>query len=413
MSWAHRSVDPTHFVSKVNRNLFELLDSMYQSGKPIDLVTVQGNLSPSQRKNIDLEKLVKATDSVQRIGNIEHYAELMRKGSVSWRLERLYEELKTDPGDEEGQREVKRLWDEFAGRIGSAKTMPEAIDQYKRTLQDRAQHRYFRILTGFEKFDDIVGGFYEGNLVALGARTSLGKTTAFLHFAYRFLRQQAKVLFISAEMSCDEMLDRLVSMNCNIQAKDLRRGKINTEEMKRLYGRLDDFKELPMVWIEGGRMSLTRMRTAIQTYRPQIVFVDFIQRFTPSNPNMNRPAYFSDLVNEMKAISMEQKLICFAASQLSRAIELGDKRSPRLSDYKESGGIEEASDIAIAIHAVEEYDAKSEFREMEWLVLKNRHGPTGSVEFTFRKPYTQFFEKETRYDEMAAIRDGKEKAAGI
>lgn len=411
MAWAHRNVQPEHFIStKATKQIFELMNSMYVTGKPVDVITVAGMMTPSQKKNIDLTVLTKAVDDVKNVGTIEHYAELMRKGSISCRLEKLYEQMKLDPSDENAQKEIKRLWDEFAGQVGSGKSMEQAVDAYKVTLERRKNQRDFRIVTGFSKFDEIIGGFYAGYMIALGARTSVGKTTAFLHLAYRFIRQSAPVLFISAEMSCDEMIDRLVSMSMDIKSSVLKQGKISAFEMERLNGKLDEFKALPMVWIEGGRMSLTRMRTAIQTYKPAIVFVDFLQRFTPSNQTIQRAAYFSDLANEIKAVAMEQKLICFAASQFNRLVEM-DQREPRLSDFKESGGLEEASDICIAIHPLSD-DPTNELRDMDWIIMKHRHGPTGRVRFVFRKPYTQFFEKEEDHGPMGTIRRGKEEAAG-
>lgn len=411
MGWAHRSIEPEHFTSKANRQIFEIMNSLYTTGRPVDVVTVAGEMGPTLKKAIDLKKLTQAIENTPSASTIEHYADLMRKGSIAFRLDKLYAKLRDDPGDEDAQKDAKRLWDDFGGRIGSAKTMQEAIAGYRRTLDDRKNSRDFHINTGFSKLDELTGGFYGGYMVALGARTSVGKTTAFLHLAYRFLRQKAKTLFISAEMSSDEIIDRLVSMNCEIPAKVLRRGKFEQFDRTRIEDKLTEWTKLPMVWIEGGRMSLTRMRAAIQTYRPSVVFVDFIQRFTPSNPNIQRAAYFSDLANEMKAIAMEQRLVCFAASQLGRAVEFDKNKKPELHHFKESGGIEEASDICIGIHPLPEEET-DDFRQMDWIVLKHRHGPVGTVRFMFKKAFTQFFEKEEYDEQVAGIRDRKTEAAG-
>lgn len=411
MAYAHRTVDPEHFVSKTNRQIFEIMNALYTTGRAVDVITVAGEMTPAQKKSVDLTKLTAAIDKTPSAANIAHYADLMRKGSIAWRLEKIYQKLAFDPGDEEAQRDAKRLWDEYAGRVGSAKAMEKVVQDYRRTLDRRKNRREFYITSGFRELDDLIGGFYGGYMVVLGARTSVGKTTAFLHLAYRFVRQSAKVLFISAEMSCDEMMDRLIAMNCEIPARVLKRGNLSQFDRTRLDSRLDEYKDLPMVWIEGGRMSLTRMRSAIQTYKPSVVFVDFIQRFTPSNPSIQRAAYFSDIANEMKAIAMEQRLVCFAASQLGRAVEFDKNKKPELHHFKESGGLEEASDICIGIHPLPEEET-DDFKRMDWLVLKHRHGQTGSVKFMFKKAFTQFFEKEEYDGQMAGVRDAKAEAAG-
>jgi len=349
---------------------------------------------------IGIPYIIELTDKVQTSLNVRHYWTIMRNRAITVQINKQYEKLIADPFSDDAQKEVSRLWDRLNNNGQTVITLKDATLRYSDTLELRRTGREFRITTGYGQLDEKIGGFFGGNLVAVGARTSLGKTSLLLNIALRFLKQNLRVLFVSAEMITDEILDRMVSMDADLPISHLRKGKLTDEDFRRVNDCLARFHELPLGFLEGGKMSLSRLRTAVDAVNPSVVFVDFIQRFVPPNPSMNRAAYFSDLANEFKAMAMGKKMVVFCASQLNRDIEKDNKgkgRSPNLSDFKESGGIEEACDIAILLQSVKK-DETTDIKKITLHVCKHRNGPTGQIPFVFMKARTLFFEEETEIE---------------
>lgn len=394
------SVDEEHFVEPKNRMLFKVLKRLYNTGVSIDLVTVEGHLTAHEKKYIATPMLVDLTEKVQTAANVRHYASLMRNHALVIQINKHYEKLRADPFNEEARKDLARLWDKLSNNGQSVVSLKDATLKYTDTVERRRSGKEFRIVTGYSTFDNAVNGFYGGNLVAVGARTSLGKTSLLINFALRFLRQGLRVLFVSAEMVSDEILDRMVSMDADIPISSLRRGILSGDQQQQMLRVIAQYHEQPMWFIEGGKMSLNRLRTAIEAVNPSVIFVDFIQRFVPPNPAMNRAAYFSDLVNELKAMALDRKMVVLVASQLNRDIEKDNKgkgREPQLSDFKESGGIEEAADIAILLQAKrpgKNEPPEGDVRRVVLHVCKHRNGPTGKINFMFKKSRTQFYEEE-------------------
>lgn len=401
-SYALREIDEDHFLEPKNKMLFKVFARMYKIGVPIDVMTTEGHLTAHEKKMIGLPYLVELTEKVPTALNVRHYHTIMRNRALTSQINKQYEKLMADPFNDDAQKEVSRLWDRLNNQGQTVVSLKQATMNYAETMERRRTGREFTILSGYGNLDRMIGGFFGGNLVAVGARTSLGKTSLLLNIAMNFLKQNLRVLFVSAEMIADEILDRMTAMDADLPIAKLRKGHIYDDDLKKFHTSLEKFHELPMWFLEGGKMSIGRLRTAIDATNPSVVFVDFIQRFVPPNPSMNRAAYYSDLANEFKATAMNKKMVVFCASQLSRDIEKdnnGKGRAPSLSDFKESGGIEEAADIAMLLQAQKKEETPLQ-KKIIVHVLKHRNGPTGTVPFQFMKARTMFFEEEDEPDMM-------------
>lgn len=402
LNFAFYHVDEEYFIDPQNRRLYEVLRRLYKVGTAVDAVTVTGSLTASDKKKLSSEYVFDLVEKIPTALHYRHHANLMKKHYVTSTLVQRYAKATEDPTDIENQKEIRKLWDQLNGESTSVIDAKEATLRYTDALEARKSGRHDRVMSNFHKFDSLIGGFYRGNMIIVGARTSVGKTSFLLNMAVSFLKQKIKVLFVSAEMTWDELLDRVVSSEGGVFVSKLRRGDINKAEYKNVSGTLADISEMPLYCIEGGRMNMARVRLAVEIVKPDAIFVDFIQRFTPPNPNQNRAAFFSDLANELKALAMEKKIVMVAASQMNREIEKAEKRrDPQLSDLKESGGIEEAADVAILMQAEKEEDTMMPERKVTMHVKKNRHGPTGEIEFVFEKRNTRFSEAqvEATYEE--------------
>lgn len=402
INYAFYHLPEEYFLEAKNKALFGVYKRLFKSGVDIDPITVLGSMSDYEKKKIGGEKYVLGlAEAVPTALNIRHYVSLVRKKYVLVNLAERYDKAKANPLDIENQKEIRKLWDEVNGDDNAVVDAREATLRYTDTLAARKSGKFDRILSGFDQMDAIVGGFYRGNMVILGARTSVGKTSFLLNMAMNFVRRKVKVLFVSAEMTWDELLDRIVSAESGVFVSKLRRGDLQQDDYAKVGIHLAEIADMPLYCIDGGRMSIARIRLAVEIVKPDAIYVDFIQRFTPPNPNQNRAAFFSDLANDLKALAMEKKIVVVAASQMNREIERQERRDPQLSDLKESGGIEEAADVAILMQAEKQEDVMSPERNVTFHIKKNRHGPTGQVEFTFQKTKTNFVEKfpEPQFEE--------------
>lgn len=401
IAYVMNEVEEDSFLDAKNKMLFKVVKRMYKTGVAIDATTVEGHLTAHEKKMIGLPYIVDLTTKITHTLHVRHYWTIMRNRALTVQINKQYEKLIADPFSDDAQKEVSHLWDKLKNDGHSVISLKDATLSYSDTIERRRTGREFRITTGYRTLDNLLGGLFGGNLIAVGARTSLGKTSLLLNIAVRFLKQNLRILFVSAEMITDEILDRMVAMEANLPISKLRQGHIFDQDLKNMNDHLAKFHELPMWFLEGGKMSLSRLRTAVDAVNPSVVFVDFIQRFVPPNPAMNRAAYFSDLANELKAIAMNKKMVVFAASQLNRDIEKDSAkgRPPNLSDFKESGGIEESADIAMLLQGKKPTKGDNPVfalthKKITMHVCKHRNGPTGQVNFVFEKARTMFFEEE-------------------
>lgn len=391
--YAYRNLEEDYFLGRKTKMLFKVIKRMHKTALPIDPVVISEHFTAHEKKMIGDKFVFDLCEKVPTALNYRHYGDAIRSRFLTCQLDKLYDKLKADPFDRKSREEVATLWDRVEHQGSTVVSLKDATIKYTETLEHRKAGREFRYLSGYAGLDGLIGGFTPGNLIAVGARTSLGKTSLLLNFASKFLSKGIRVLFISAEMMSDEILDRLVSMGADIPISRLRQGALSPLDLTKAGDEFARLYESPMWFLEGGQMNMSRVRNAIDACNPSVVFVDFIQRFTPPNPAMNRAAYFSDLANEFKAVAMNKKLVVFAASQLNRDVEQDGGRAPQLSDFKESGGIEESADIAILLQ-VKKKEETPEYRKIVMHVCKHRNGPTGRVNFVFEKARTVFYEEE-------------------
>jgi replicative DNA helicase len=185
-----------------------------------------------------------------------------------------------------------------------------------------------------------------------------------------------------------ELLDRAVSMRTRIPLSTLRRKEV-VQFKHRVVEALDGLYSLPLTMSVGGKITMDRVLTETDTHEPDVVIVDYLQRFSAPIEG-SRAAYFSDVANGLKALAMDRKIGVLTASQLGRGVELRDDQTPTLADLKESGGIEEASDIVVLINVP--HDGENGVRKGEFIVAKHRNGPLGRVPVRFVEATTEFQE---------------------
>jgi len=282
-------------------------------------------------------------------------------------------------------REMEETETEFSVKTTSD-VVKEVIDDFLNADEIKKQI----ISTGFPTVDELTdGGVRQGNLFVIGARTSVGKSSILWSFCETALEAKKKVLFVSAEMLAKDLFYRYVASSTRTKLKRLRR--LDPHVSAKVSVAAGVFEQFPLLIDDSGRLELHTIEGMVERHKPDVLVIDYLQRFKlKGSRSETRAAFFSDVANGLKSIALQKKIVVYAASQLSRDIEKHD-RPPTLSDFKESGGLEEAADVALMLWASAEEMMKPT-RCVKGAILKNRNGSLGLIDFVFTADETRFGE---------------------
>jgi replicative DNA helicase len=383
-----------HFQEAKYRAIFGKMLSLARESKPYDVISIGTAFSKTELDGLGgMKFLFEVTNLVPSALNARHYAETMVKAHGLKKIVAAAKELTADPDAEAIQSAMRNALSGLqAMRGGEIVKMSVGLGQYLEMMDRRIIGMDTGFNAHFPELNRLTNGVGRGSLWVWGARTSRGKTSAMLRVAFRMASLGTKVLYVSAEMTAVELIDRIMAMKTGIALKTLRskaveavKGRV-VEEMGKLY-------TLPLIMSVGGKITMDRVMTEVDTHQPDVVIVDYLQRFmAPAGESGSRAAFFSDVANSLKALAMDRKIAVITASQLSRGVELRDDQTPTLADLKESGGIEEASDVVVLINVP--HDGMDGIRRGEFIVAKHRNGPLGRFPVIFKEATTDFQEVE-------------------
>jgi replicative DNA helicase len=250
--------------------------------------------------------------------------------------------------------------------------------------------------TGFTDLDQLLGGLQKSDLIIVAGRPGMGKTSWLLSAALNAARAGARVAIFSMEMSNEQIVQRLVSSETGISTHHLRLGKLDEREWALFVEATDKLSGLRIYLDDTPALSPLQMRAKCRRLYSEagldLIMVDYLQLMTAGiGYNENRVQEISLITRHLKQIARELSIPVLAAAQLSRAVEQRHDKHPQLSDLRESGSIEQDSDVVMFIYRDEVYDENTERpNQADVIVAKHRNGPTGSVALYFRKELTQF-----------------------
>jgi replicative DNA helicase len=252
--------------------------------------------------------------------------------------------------------------------------------------------------TGFKDLDDTLAGFQRSNLLILAARPGVGKTSLALNIAQALTVQHKRpVGLFSLEMSKEELVDRLLVAQADIDAWKLKTGKLSEKDFTKLSNAMGELAEAPLYIDDTPALSILEMRTKARRLQVEsgveLIIVDYLQ-LARSRQLENRVQEVSEITQGLKNLARELKVPVLALSQLSRAVEQRGEKRPQLSDLRESGSIEQDSDVVMFLWREDE-------ENMENLTLdiaKHRNGPLRSIKLYFRGERIRFYGRETKRD---------------
>ncbi len=401
-------VSSDSFYSEKHRVIFETMLELFNKRSPIDLLSVSNKLKEKGwldqvGGNTYLTELVNVVPSSS---NIKYYAEIVQKKHMMRRLIEASDHI-SQLGYEE-TKELEEILDSAEKRLfdvtnfnTSHKFVPikdELAEAWERLDRLHTEGNGMRgIATGFTDIDNKLSGFQKSDLIILAARPSMGKTSLALDIARQAsVDNNVPVGIFSLEMSSQQLVDRMLAAQSNVDAWKLRTGKLSRQDdFEAIRGSLDKLNKAPLYIDDQPGNNILKMRSIARRLKNEhglgLIVVDYLQLMVPTQTKSdNMVQQVTEISHSLKNLARELDVPVLALSQLSRAVEQRGGR-PRLSDLRDSGSIEQDADVVMFIHREDKYKDESEKTNIaEILIEKHRNGETGKVELFFNEKKATF-----------------------
>ncbi len=397
------------FYAEKHRLIYESMMDLLAKGNPLDILSLSSRLKEKGHieRAGDASYLADILNTVPSAANVRHYAEIVNKKFMLRRLIEASERI-SSLGYEEAE-ELEEILDkadktifEVTNTTGTHKfielkdTLTEAWERMDKLHKNPGEIR--GVPTGFKELDDKLSGFQNSDLIILAARPSMGKTTLALDIARKVaVEKGVSVGIFSLEMAAQQLIDRMLAAEANVDAWKLRTGRLSIEsEFQRIRDGLDRLSRAPVFIDDQPGNNILKMRSTARRLKSEknlgLVIVDYLQLMVPtqSRNSDNLVQQVTEISRSLKNLARELNVPVLALSQLSRAVEQRGGR-PRLSDLRDSGSIEQDADVVMFIHREDKYKEDSDKPNIaEILIEKHRNGPTGRVELYFDEKKTTF-----------------------
>ena len=393
---------PEHFYNPSHQSIFAAELSLYENRSPIDVVTVSDKLKKlkSLTEVGGPDYLAKLVSGVPTAANIVSYAKLVRDSFTKRELVRLSGEMSTSALDE--SREVVEILDEAEQKIFSLsqQQMRQGFISVKDALAEsfdrldeiqRAGSGLRGVATGYQELDAALAGLQKSNLVVLAARPGIGKTTLALNIAqFAAVVNKIPVGYFALEMSQEEMVDRMLVAQADIDAWKFKIGKFKDEDFNRLSEAFGILADAPFYIDDTPALSIMEMRTKARRlkseHQVELLIVDYLQLARSRNLE-NRVQEVSEISQGLKNLARELKVPVLALSQLSRAVEHRERKRPQLADLRESGAIEQDADVVMFLYREDDENQENLVLDIQ----KHRNGPLRRINLFFRGDRIRFY----------------------
>ena len=382
------ALKPEDFWAPAHRIIWKTVEAMFSAGRPVDVLTVSDALAESGKLEDagGYQYLAALMESVPSVVNVPAYAGIVRAKSSRRRLSSIGERLAAEAERTQdfesvaagAVKDILSLCDVKRGRpVNSQKLVSLALA----SMESSKSGRMIGVTTGLADLDKNTQGFCPGTLTLIGARPGVGKTALALNMATAAAKAGAKTLFFSLEMSGEQLARRLLAQSSGANLMAIRSGNLTEKEkilVTRKAGSIPEFlvDETP---------ALTELDIRIRTmmHRPDIVFVDYLQLVCPSDRKLHREQQINQIAWQLKTVAKECSIPVVALTQLNRKIEERNDKTPKLSDLRESGALEQHADNVLFIH-------REDSGESSILIEKQRDGWTGEIGVYWDAPSTSF-----------------------
>ena len=388
---------------KVFRAVVALND---KGGQPVDLVLLAEELK--QRGQIEdiggYAYLAELWDAAPTAANAEYYARIVRDRALVRNLIHAGTEILRDayeqaqPADDLLEQAERKILDVAQmGVMGNTITLEDAINQAYNRIDRRStgEDAGESLATGYPDLDEITAGLHKQEMVVIAARPSVGKTSFALNLVRNIVLEEGHaVFFVSLEQSRIELAERLLCCQARVDSHRLRRGTLGADDMEKLIEAGGVLRGAKLFIDDTPGQSMLRIaanaRRLKLRHRLRLVVIDYLQLIEPDNRRDPRQEQVAQISRRLKFLAKELDIPVVALAQVNRSSEERQDHRPRLADLRESGSIEQDSDVVMLLHRPDRYEPGQNEGVVEVIVGKNRNGPTGDITLAYVKQYMRF-----------------------
>ncbi len=394
--------------------LYETIIELYNSEKPVDVVTVQNRLKEKDAppEAYDIKFLAELMNLVTTSANVRYYAEIVKNESMKRKMIKVTENIANECYL--GKKTVEELFESSEKSIfeltqkrssGDTEDIRKIVLAAIKGIESSARNRgaVTGIATGFYDLDYKTAGLQKSDLILVAARPSMGKTAFVLNVAeFVALKSKVPTAIFSLEMSRVQLVNRILSMNSKVDAQAMRTGNLKDDDWMHLMESATFVGDSPLIIDDTPGISIGELRSKCRKFKTEknlgLVIIDYLQLMTAGKKTESRQLEISEISRSLKALAREIECPVIALSQLSRAVESRDDKRPMLSDLRDSGAIEQDADVVMFIYR-DEYYTKEKCEEpgvSEIIIAKQRNGPTGTVKLAWIGNLTKFANLEKK-----------------
>jgi len=419
-------IDRQAFYRVEHQMIFDAVIALYEKNRSevIDAVLLRDELE--KRKQLEavggVEYLAKVIESVPSAANIMYYVGIVKEKMLLREIIAAASEILDDAYSQSGQ--ISETLDEAERRIfavtdknvrGAATPLRDLVSRSLELIEQREGVTVTGLATGFHQLDDLTCGLHDGEMLILAGRPSMGKTSLALNIAeYLGAVEKVPVAVFSLEMSKQQLAERFLCSNSEIDSQRIRKGMLSTEDYDKLKAACSQLYEVPIYVDDTSLLTPLELRAKSRRlkslYDIRCVIVDYLQLMHLGGRVESRQQEITTISRYLKALAGELSIPVLVLSQLNRAPEGREDHRPRMSDLRESGSIEQDADVVILLHREDYYrrserlelsdeqngrvygsnDSSKEDNTAELIIAKQRNGPTGTVKLVFRKKIMRF-----------------------
>ena len=404
-------LEPRDFYRRDHQIIYEVIQGLFERGEPIDMLSLSGRL----REKNSLEDvggnnyLTELVNSVPTASHVLSYAKIVQKKRILRDLISVSHEIGVMGYNEDEDTDV--ILDQAESRIFAIAqksfsrnfirvkdTLEEAFDRIEKLSRHEKATR--GVPTGFKDLDNILSGFQNSDLILVAARPSLGKSALAADIARRVaVQEKVPVAIFSLEMSRDQVVDRLIASQAGVDLWRLRTGKLSSEgavnDFTKIQEAMGALAEAPIFIDDTSSQNILQMRAMARRLQANkglgLVIIDYLQLIEPRNMMVSEVQQTTEISRALKGLARELNVPVVALSQLSRAVEQRSPQRPRLSDLRQSGSLEQDSDVVLFIYREDRYNLEGAAKNIaEIIIAKHRNGPVGSIKLFFNEKTVSF-----------------------
>ena len=395
------------FYGKQYGVLFQAMIELYNEGQPIDLITLKNRLElknvPSEISSIDFLKEILMTAQISV--HVKQHANIVKEKAVLRKLIRVTNEISNECYSGKDKLEYiledteKKIFNLVQTRSGGdyvpiKDVVINTLEKIEKT--SKSNGTVTGIPTGFIDLDYKTSGMQPSDLVLVAARPSMGKTAFVLNMAqYMAFRKNVTVAIFSLEMSKEQLVNRMLSLESKVDSQHIRTGKLEDAEWEMLIESANVIGNSNLIIDDTPSISIAELRSKCRKYKLEknlgVIMIDYLQLMSGGGRSESRQQEISEISRSLKAIARELNVPVIALSQLSRAVEQRPDHRPMLSDLRESGAIEQDADVVMFLYRDDYYNHDTDRKGVaEVIIAKQRNGPIGTVELLWLPDYTKF-----------------------